>query len=126
MVNSIITFPDGSEQQEKRICQRIELNKQVQLQLADGQLIIGSTEDISLGGLRLITGTAFNHECLLDTEQIALLKIVFPDGQLSSEFPCTIVRCDSGSICLKLDKKKAASFGMMLTRGSLRQKKKKI
>ena len=122
MVNSLLSFTDGSQQQDKRVCQRIELNKQVQLKLSDGQIINGTTEDISLGGLRLITDDNYEHDKLISIKQIALLQVLFPDGQQSPEYPCTIVRCDSGSICLKLDKKKAASFGMMMTRGSLKKK----
>ena len=122
MVNNILSSLDGSEHQEKRVCQRIELNKQVQLKLADGQIINGTTEDISLGGLRLSIDDTFEITRIKNTEQIAMLQIKFMDGQLSAEYPCTIVRCDTESVCLKLDKNNAASFCMMMTRGTLKQK----
>lgn len=122
MTNRIMSSSDSSVQQEKRICQRIGLNKQVQLKLADGQIINGITEDLSLGGLKIITEDTLESETIKDVEQIALLQIKFMDGQLSSEYPCTVVRCGTGSLSLKLDKKKAASFGMMLTSGTFKQK----
>lgn len=123
MANSQISFSDGIQRQDKRVCQRVEINKQVQLKLSDGKIIQGTTEDISLGGLRFITDNSFDHHTLSSNEQIAFLQIIFQDGQVSPEYPCNIMRCDSGSICLKLDRKKAASFGMMMTRGSLKQSK---
>ena len=122
MVKSILSSLDSQEQQDKRVCQRIELNKQVQLKLADGQIINGLTEDISLGGLRIATEDSVESINAKNAAQSALLQIKFLDGQLSPEYQCTIVRCGPGSICVKLDKKKAASFGMMLTRGVLKQK----
>ncbi|MCW8929869.1 MAG: PilZ domain-containing protein [Gammaproteobacteria bacterium] len=122
MVNSILSSPESSESLDKRVCQRIELNKQIQLRLADGQIIYGTTEDISLGGLRIATSDTLDSTIIRTSEQVAMLQIKLLDGQLSPEYPCHIVRCDAGYICLKLDKKKAASFGMMLTRGALKQK----
>ncbi len=119
MVNHILSTPD---EQEKRVCQRLELNRQVQIKLADGQLIKGLTEDISLGGLRVVVSESFAELDVSKINSRALLQFTFIDGQLSPEFLCTIVRCDPGSFCLKLDKKKAASFGMMLTRGALKKK----
>ena len=122
MVNSMLTSPDGLDGKDKRVCQRVGLNKQVRLKLADGQLINGITEDVSLGGVRISIDDAFGYN-IEKTEQMAVLQIRFTDGQLSPEYPCTIVRCDTDSVCLQLDKKKAASFGMMMTRGALKQKK---
>lgn len=110
------------KEQEKRVCQRIELNRSVQLKLADGQIINGLTDDVSLGGLKIITRDNFENNMLSDdSAQMALLQIKFIDGHLSTEYPCSIVRYEPSSICLKLDKKKASSFGMTLTRGALKQ-----
>lgn len=122
MVEEQIPSSFSHEQQEKRVCQRIEFNRSVQLKLADGHIINGLTDDISLGGLKIITRDNFENNILSNhPEQKALLQIKFVDGRLSSEYPCFIVRYESSSICLKLDKKKAASFGMMLTRGVFKQ-----
>jgi hypothetical protein len=109
----------GAESQEKRVCQRLELNRRVQISLANGQLIHGLTEDISLGGLRIKTDDKFDMDTAYD--QIAILQVLLDDKQLSAEYPCRIVRCREGAMCLQLDKKKAAAFGMMLTRGLLKK-----
>ncbi|WP_198264342.1 PilZ domain-containing protein [sulfur-oxidizing endosymbiont of Gigantopelta aegis] len=107
--------------QEKRVCQRLELNRRVQLSLANGQLIKGLTEDISLGGVRIKTDDKFEVDAFY--EQTAILQVLLDDELLSAEFPCHIVRCHENAMCLQLDKKKAAAFGLMLTRGLLKQKK---
>ncbi len=118
-MNYILSLPD---EQEKRVCQRLDLNRQVQIKLANGQVVKGLTEDISLGGLRVAVDENALNMSVNIADSPALLQISFIDGQLSPEFSCTIVRCDLSSICLKLDKNKAASFGMMLTRGALKKK----
>ena len=121
MEKNRLTFSDNQEQQEKRVCQRIELNRQVQIKLADGQIINGLTEDVSLGGLRVTIQDSFEYTGLKSVEQVVLLRIKFSDDQFSPEYPCTIVRFEADAVCLKLNKNNAASFGMMLTRGALKQ-----
>ncbi len=122
MPEEFIASPISAEQQEKRVCQRIEINRSVQLQLENGLTIKGLTDDVSLGGVKIITRDEIDSS-LLETQinKVAIVQVIFVDGQLSAEYPCSIVRCESGAICLELDKKKAASFGMMLTRGSFKQ-----
>ena len=109
-----------SDHQERRTCERIELNRSVLLKLAGGQTINGITTDISLGGVKISTQDTYNEQW---NEQHAILHIKLIDDELSPEYPCTIVRCQSGILCLKLDKKKAASFGAMVTRGVFKRKK---
>ena len=120
MTQGLISTIEQQEQAEKRLCQRIKLNRQMQLTLADGQIIRGVTENISLRGMRIITHDI--HETRqTDTEQTASIQIKFANEQLSPAYPCSIVRYESDSVCLQLDSKKAASFGMMLTRGTLKK-----
>ncbi len=108
-----------SDNQERRHCDRIEHNRSVLLKLAGGQTINGITTDISLGGVKISTQEPYHEQW---NEQHALLHIKLIDDELSPEYPCTIVRCQSGILCLKLDKKKAAAFGAMLTRGVFKRK----
>lgn len=122
MVEGMIASSISQQFQEKRVCQRIDINRSVQVKLAGGQIISGLTDDISLGGLKIITrdnveNTMLSHH----PDQIALLQIKYVDGHLSSEYPCSIVRHESGAVCLKLDKKKAASFCIILTKGSFKK-----
>ena len=122
MVEDIISSPISHQHQERRVCQRIEINRSVQLKFADGHIINGLTDDISLGGLKIITRDNFEDNMISNQrDQIALLQIKFIDGHLSSEYPCSIVRYESSAICLKMDKKTAVSFSMMLTKGAFRQ-----
>jgi len=122
MVNSQFVLADVVDSHDKRVCQRIELNKTVQLTLSDGRHIAGVTKDISLGGLRIAINQATDMDIINAAESAAILQVQFSDGQLSTEFPCSIVRCDVATVCLQLDKKKSATFGMMMTRGAFKQK----
>ncbi|MCP3849596.1 MAG: PilZ domain-containing protein [Gammaproteobacteria bacterium] len=122
MVTSQFVSQGADEQHDKRVCQRVELNKTVHITLSNGQHISGITEDLSLGGLRVTVKDATEMEVINTAEAIAMLQIQFADGQLSTKFPCSIVRCEIGSVCLQLDKKKSASFGMMMTRGTFKKK----
>ncbi|MCU7938602.1 MAG: PilZ domain-containing protein [gamma proteobacterium symbiont of Bathyaustriella thionipta] len=123
MVEGLTFSSIGQNQQEKRVCQRIEHNRSVQLRLADGHIINGLTDDVSLGGLKIITRDNIENTMLTNqSQQNVVLQIKYVDGQLSSEYPCSIARLESGAICLKLDKKKAVSFGMLLTKNMFRRK----
>lgn len=116
MVEDLITSSIRQQkQQEKRIGQRIELNRSVQVKFADGQIINGLTDNVSLGGLKIITRDNFANNILSDASgKMIMLQIKFVDGHLSDEYPCSIARHETSAICFKLDKKKAASFGSTL------------
>jgi hypothetical protein len=113
-----------SYDQEKRVCERVDHNRPVLLKLSSGKFINGFTQNVSLGGVRVkIQGTNtddINFEEI--PSQSASLQVKLTDETLSSKFPCTIVRCESGMLCLEIEKKKAASFGIMLMRGVLKRK----
>ena len=107
---------------EKRTCQRIQLNRHVQVNLASGQVISGFTDDISLGGIKVSISEPIDDIALQDSERSASLQIKMIDGRLSNEFVCSVVRYGESSISLQMDRKKAAAFGLAITSGVLKKK----
>lgn len=104
---------------ERRICERIVLNRNVLVALINGQQLNGITIDISLGGVCIAVQEKLEHNL---QQQTAQLFIKDKEGNLSPEFPCTIVRQGGDSLCLKLDRAKSSKFGMMLTKGLFKKK----
>lgn len=122
MAPDMVSSSFSQSQQEKRICQRIELNRSVQVKLPDGSIITGLTDDISLSGLKVITRDfSINYLSTDQAELMASLQLKSVDGSLSNEYPCSIVRVEPGVICLKMDSKRAASFSLLLTQGIFKQ-----
>jgi len=103
---------------EKRVCQRIELNKPVQLTFSNGQIVDAITDNISLGGLSILMQNVIDNK---PGERISI-QLKDTNGKVSSAYECTIVRRSGTHIYVELDKQKAASFGLMLTRGTLKMK----
>ena len=113
---------DTSFDEEKRVCQRLELHREVTINLLNGRSISGSTDDISLGGIRVLTTESIDDIFSKDVSQEATVQLGSGQMQESKQYPCTIVRHDENSVSLQMDKKKAASFSLALTRGSLKKK----
>ena len=104
---------------DRRVCERIVLNRNVQVDLASGQKINGITVDISLGGVCISVQEDLNENFL---QQNARLFIKDREGNLSPEFPCSVVRQGANRLCLQLDRAKSAQFAMMLTKGLFKKK----
>lgn len=104
---------------DRRVCERIVLNRNVVVDLDNGQKINGVTVDISLGGVCISVNDNLNTDV---RRQTANLFIKDREGNLSPEFPCTIVRQGENSLCLKLDRTKSSKFGIMLTKGLFKKK----
>ncbi len=104
---------------DRRVCERIVLNRNVQVDLASGQKINGITVDISLGGVCISVQEDLKESFL---QQNARLFIKDREGNLSPEFPCSIVRQSENSLCLQLDRAKSTQFGIMLTKGLFKKK----
>jgi len=98
---------------DRRVCDRVAHTRKVAIKLGEKLWVNGRTSDISLGGVNVTIEDELNQQWL---EQSALLYIKDGNDELSPEFPCTIVRIDAQSLCLQLDRKKAAQFGILLTR----------
>ena len=113
MANSSIKNPD------RRACDRIEYRQSVVLKLGQEYFVNGVTQNISLGGVCVLTD---DHIASNFTGQTGSLFIKNKDGELSQEFTGTIMRMDSNSVCLKFDKSRAAQFGILITRGIFKQK----
>lgn len=110
---------NGSTQQERRTCQRLALNKTLQVEFASGERISGESLDISLGGVllkvkQLPEGVREN--------QSARLYIILHDGEISTGYPCTIIRKTHNCLGLQLDMQHAAGFGKELTHGIFSRK----
>ena len=104
---------------DRRVCERIVLNRNVLVDLEGGRTINGITVDISLGGVCISVQEELDESFL---QQNARLFIKDRDDNLSPEFPCTIVRQGENRLCLKLDRAKSTQFGIMLTKGLFKKK----
>ncbi len=103
---------------DRRLCKRFSLERPVKLTLDSGLIINAMTDDVSLGGVKVTSPEEFK-DC---SGASAVLQLWLDDEHLSAEFSCKIVRCESQVISLELERKKAAAFGMLVTRGLLKQK----
>ena len=103
---------------ERRACQRIGINRPMSLELSSGERIEGLTEDISLGGVFFKTNVSLAEELL---GQVASLQI--GDGnQTSPSYPCRIARIIENNMGLELERDVMAAFGKELTKGMFRRK----
>lgn len=92
----------------QRVCNRLNLSREILLELATGDILQGRTVDISPrgalmkadvlpeGDLRGIVGTLFT---------------ISDEGHFSIGYPCKVVRQKDSSIALEIDKNAAAAFG---------------
>jgi len=97
----------------RRVCDRLSLNRKVVLELDNGEILVGETDDISLRGVLL------NVDLLPEGDVLgmkATLFVIGDGGEHSSGFPCKVVRLKDMSIALELDKKVVAAFGQLITR----------
>lgn len=104
---------------EKRTCERIMLRKQVAIELPDGTMIFGISENASLGGLLVHSQDKLDRLPM----GISLSLYLLEGGKRSRAFPCQVTRISHSIIGLELDKKVAASFGMLLTKGVFKRSK---
>ncbi len=111
-----------SQENERRACDRTNFLRQIIIKLTDGTQIKGLTNDVSLGGVSLDVN---NIPSQIKTGLTAELHIVLENGNKSSAFKCNIVRVSKKSIGIKLDKKSAPKFGIMLTKNLYKRKNNK-
>ena len=102
---------------ERRVCDRTQLARQMRLQLADGNELNCVTEDISLGGVLMASEKELAEE---QVGQNANLFILHKDKQ-SEGFSCLITRITGFHISVELDRKQAAAFGKILTKGMFKR-----
>lgn len=107
-------IPHEQDDSDKRVCDRFSVNRQVKITFPDQRALVGSTVNISLGGL-LIKTDQHNDEMLLG--QMAQMQLLSSEGQASDTYACTVVRVTSDLIGLAVDKKTSAKLGKELTRG---------
>jgi len=114
----ILNLPEGNNG-EKRVCGRTNFLRHMVVKLNDGKQIKGSTTDVSLGGVSLDAATIPDQ---ITAGQCGQLHILLEDGKESPGFNCTIVRISDNSIGIKLDKKTAPKFGILLTKNLFKRK----
>lgn len=100
---------------ERRICERINLGYRARVELANGLVLMGSTLDVSLGGLLFLADQTISG---FPPGAIAMLFLLEEQSE-SAPFPCEAVRISSAQAALKIDRKFAARFGKALTKGRL-------
>ena len=96
----------------RRVCNRLSLSRRMLLELDNGEILIGDTEDISLRGVLLKTDV----RPAIDLRGITgKLFVIGQEGTHADGYPCKVVRVKDTSIALELDKKFAAAFGQRIT-----------
>lgn len=103
---------------EKRSCDRIGINRTINISLADGTMLGGVTMNISLGGVLLKPDRDISEQYLGSS---ASFTLVCKFG-VSSVYLCKIIRISGDLISLEVDKKAAIKFGKELTRGIFARK----
>lgn len=93
---------------DKRVCERLNIQKELKLYLINNDMLECKSTDISLGGINLISNTSIDTN-YLGTD--AALTI----NEADKLFNCKIVRINDNQLAVEIDKKQAASFGMTLT-----------
>jgi len=107
---------------EQRLCSRINLTRAVKLTLEDGEVINATTDDISLGGIKAFT----IHDIADYSGQQAQLQLMLHENQYSRIFNCHIVSCENKLLRLKLERKQANAFSMLVSKGALKQVKRQL
>ncbi|MCF6194897.1 MAG: response regulator, partial [Kangiellaceae bacterium] len=107
------------ETKEKRSCDRLILKREIKLTLEDKTIVSATSRDISLSGVKLITSDNVQN-C---TGQSATIQFVLEGNELSTAFPCLVVRHESQLISLQMECKKAAAFGLLLSKDVFKQSK---
>ena len=101
----------------RRVCDRLDLCRKILLELANGEILVGETVDISLRGALMKTDITPGDELL---GVAGTLFMIASDGQHSSGYPCKVVRLEGDAIGLELDKKAVTAFGQYMTRDLFR------
>ena len=98
---------------DKRICERITFNRQMLVELEDGNTLECITKNISLGGV-LLQSTQATDNCGLGQ---AVKLFIVRDSGLSGAYHCEVVRISDKFLSLKIDCNAAAQLGKELTKG---------
>lgn len=109
--------PDNTDA-NRRACDRLNLTRKMLLELDNGEIVVGESQDISLRGVLLKT------DGLLETAPAGMAGTlyVFDDhGKQSTGFPCRVIRLKETALALELDKKVIAAFGQYMTRDLFRR-----
>lgn len=101
--------PDANE----RVCNRISVSRTLLLELNDGNILEGRSEDISPRGVLVRTDVPTPGELL---DAAGTLFIISDEGKFSYGYPCRVVRQKGELIALEIDKKAAAAFGNYMTK----------
>ena len=111
----------SSEQvnKDRRVCDRTRLTRQMRLQLADGNELNCLTEDISLGGVLMMSERELTEEQVGQNAKLFILH----NNKQSDGFSCLITRITGCHISVELDRKQAAAFGKVLTKGMFKLNK---
>jgi len=105
----------------RRVCNRIGVNRTLLLEFDNGDILRGRTIDISPRGVLMATETQAEPAML---GVAGTLYIISGEGQFSIGYPCRIVRVKNDSVALEIHKNAAAAFGAYMTEdllGNLRK-----
>lgn len=109
--------PDNPDA-NRRTCDRLSVSRKMLLELDNGGIVIGESEDISLRGVLLRTDSLPESEL---AGMAGTLYVLGSHGGESSGYPCRVIRVRETSLALELDRKVAAAFGQYVTRDLLRR-----
>lgn len=102
----------------RRTWDRLNVRRRMLLEFANGDILIGHSQDISLRGVLLQTDDLPATDVL---GAAATLFLVGGDGQPSTGYSCQVVRFVGDCIALELDQKVAAAFANRITRDLLKR-----
>lgn len=108
-----------NETDDRRSCQRLTLNKAMQVALPSGERLSGESLDVSLGGVLVRFRTL--PEDIRENQSVKL-HLVLHDGDISPGYDCTVIRRTENCLGLQLDLKQAADFGKQLSQGLFTRK----
>lgn len=100
----------------QRVCNRINLTRNILLELDNGDILQGRTVDISPRGVLMKTDTPPEGELV---GIAGTLFMISDEGHFSVGYPCKVVRLKDSSISLEIHKKAAAAFGDYMTKDLL-------
>jgi hypothetical protein len=107
--------PDTREA-NRRVCDRLSVNRTLLLELDNGEILQGQSSDISPRGALMKPDTPPRDELL---GLAGTLYIISEEGHFSVGYPCKVVRLKQEFIALEISKKAAAAFGNYMARDLL-------
>ncbi len=102
-----------SQDRNQRVCDRLNLTRKLLFEMDNGDVLEGSSVDISPRGVLMKTWIT-PEDGLLGTQ--GTLFIVSDEGRFSIGYPCKVVRLKDRSIALEIHKNAAAAFGLYMTK----------